>query len=75
MSHDARILIVDDEPNVRLVFRTALETSGYSITTAADGEQALKWLANETVDLVLLDLQMPGLSGMDVLEGIAQSGP
>ena len=37
MSHNARILIVDDEPNVRLVFRTALEASDYSITTAADG--------------------------------------
>jgi DNA-binding response OmpR family regulator len=70
MSRDARILIVDDEPNVRLVFRTALESSGYSIITAADGEQALQRLGNETVDLVLLDLQMPGMSGMDVLEGI-----
>ncbi len=73
MNRNARILIVDDEPNVRLVFRTALESSGYSITTAADGEQALKWLVNETVDLVLLDLQMPGLSGMDVLESMRKA--
>jgi DNA-binding response OmpR family regulator len=73
MSHNAHILIVDDEPNVRLVFRTALESSGYSITTAAEGEQALKWLADETVDLVLLDLHMPGLSGMDVLEAMRKA--
>ena len=42
--------------------------------TAADGEQALEWLEKEAVDLVLLDLQMPELSGMDVLEGIRQAG-
>jgi DNA-binding response OmpR family regulator len=73
MNTNLRILIVDDEPNVRLVFRTALESSGYSITTAADGEQALNWLMAETVDLVLLDLQMPGLSGMDVLEAMRKA--
>ena len=75
MSHDARILIVDDEPNVRLVFRTALESSGYSITTAADGEQALERLANETVDLVLLDLQMPGHERDGRARRHPQSGP
>jgi DNA-binding response OmpR family regulator len=70
MSHDARILIVDDEPNVRLVFRTALEASRYSVTEAEDGARALMWLETAPFDVVLLDLQMPGLSGMDVLEGI-----
>jgi DNA-binding response OmpR family regulator len=74
MIHDRHILIVDDEPNVRLVFRTALEASGYSVTTAADGEQALLWLKDSPVDVVLLDLQMPGLSGMDVLERLREEG-
>ncbi len=74
MRRDTRILIVDDEPNVRLVFRTALEASGYSITTAADGDEALEWLEKESVDLVLLDLQMPILSGMEVLEGMRNAG-
>jgi DNA-binding NtrC family response regulator len=62
-----RILIVEDEPNVRLVFRMALESSDYRITVAADGEAALAWLAQEHFDVVLLDLQMPGTGGMDVL--------
>jgi DNA-binding response OmpR family regulator len=74
MSDKARILIVDDEPNVRLVFRTALEASGYSITTAGDGDEALEWLEKESVELVLLDLQMPILSGMDVLERLRKEG-
>jgi DNA-binding response OmpR family regulator len=74
MSHPARILIVDDEPNVRLVFRTSLERSGYSLTEAEDGERALMWLENASFDLVLLDLQMPGPSGMEVLEGLREAG-
>ena len=61
----ARILIVDDEPNVRLVFRTALESAGYRVAAAEDGEAALAWLEADRVDLVLLDLQMPGMGGME----------
>jgi DNA-binding response OmpR family regulator len=62
-----RILLVEDEPNVRLVFRTALESNSYSIATAADGETALRWLEGELFDLVLLDLNLPGISGMELL--------
>jgi DNA-binding response OmpR family regulator len=67
MSDSKRILIVDDEPNVRLVFRTTLESPGVAIATAEDGETALRWLDVSTADLVLLDLHMPGLDGMEVL--------
>jgi DNA-binding response OmpR family regulator len=74
MSRTAHILIVDDEPNVRLVFRTALESSGYRTSSAEDGEKALLWLENAPIDLVLLDLQMPGMSGMGVLEAIREAG-
>jgi DNA-binding response OmpR family regulator len=62
------ILIVDDEPNVRLVFRTALESTGAELAAAEDGEAALAWLKDNRVDLILLDLQMPRMGGMDVLE-------
>jgi DNA-binding NtrC family response regulator len=62
-----RILIAEDEPNVRLVFRMALESADYRITAAPDGEAALAWLAQEHFDVVLLDLQMPGTGGMEVL--------
>ena len=75
MSHPTpRILIVDDEPNVRLVFRTALEQPGRVVETVADGEAALLALAAEPADLVLLDLQMPILGGMDVLRRLRDAG-
>jgi DNA-binding response OmpR family regulator len=74
MNRDAHILIVDDEPNVRLVFRTALESAGYSVTTAEDGEKALTWLEDAPFDLVLLDLLMPGVGGMEALERLREAG-
>jgi DNA-binding NtrC family response regulator len=74
MSGASKVLIVDDEPNVRLVFRTALESDEYRITTAADGETALAWLGQERFDVVLLDLQMPGVDGMSVLARLREWG-
>ena len=68
------ILIVDDEPNVRLVFRTALESTGAELAAAEDGEAALAWLKVNKVDLVLLDLQMPRVGGMGVLEQLRAEG-
>lgn len=67
MSGSRRVLIVEDEPNVRLVFRTALESEGCRVSTASDGEAALARLGEERFDLVLLDLQLPGMGGMEVL--------
>jgi DNA-binding response OmpR family regulator len=74
MSAAKNILIVDDEPNVRLVFRTALAVPEYMVATAEDGETALRFLANSPVDLVLLDLLMPGMSGMEVLQQLRDKG-
>lgn len=74
MADSRHILIVDDEPNVRLVFRTALEAPEWRVSTASDGEAALMWLENAAFDLVLLDLQMPGLGGMDVLRRLREEG-
>jgi DNA-binding response OmpR family regulator len=70
------ILIVDDEPNVRLMLSTALESVGYQVIAAEDGERALARLAGTapTVDLVLLDLQMPRLGGMEVLARLRKMG-
>lgn len=70
----SRILIVDDEPNVRLVFRTALEACGYVVAEADDGSAALERLAAAPADLVLLDLQMPRVGGMEVLKRLRESG-
>ena len=69
-----RILIVDDEPNVRLVFRTALESAGYSVSEVEDGETALDRLEESSADLVLLDLKMPGIGGMETLRRLRDAG-
>jgi DNA-binding response OmpR family regulator len=74
MGSSYRILIVEDEPNVRLVFRTALESNEYLLATAADGEMALRYLNHDPADLVLLDLQMPGMGGMEVLRRLREAG-
>lgn len=69
-----RVLIVDDEPNVRFVFRTALESSGFTVDEAVDGLEAMDRLRGSATDVVLLDLQMPGMGGMDVLGRIRDEG-
>ncbi len=68
------ILIVEDEPNVRLVFRAALTSEEYTVSTAEDGETALRRLARGKADLILLDLQMPGLGGMEMLRLLRERG-
>ena len=74
MGTTAQILIVEDEPNVRLVFRTALESNNYTLSTAEDGETALRWLGKSPADLVLLDLQMPNMGGMELLLRLRAEG-
>ena len=74
MSAARRIMIVEDEPNVRLVFRAALESETHTLTTAEDGETALRWLNQEDYDLVLLDIRMPGMGGMEVLRRLRAAG-
>lgn len=65
-----RILIVDDEPPIRRFLRTALTAQGYRIDEAADGEAALEFLAHNTVDLVVLDLGLPGIDGLEVVKRV-----
>ncbi|MDR3620458.1 MAG: response regulator [Paludisphaera borealis] len=74
MSDSHHILIVEDEPNVRLVFCTALLSNDYTLSTAADGESALRWLKQEPADVVLLDLHMPGMGGMGFLRRLREAG-
>jgi DNA-binding response OmpR family regulator len=69
-----RVLIVDDEPNVRFVFRTALESVGFTVDEAAEGLEALEWLKTSAADVVLLDLQMPGVGGMEMLRRLRDAG-
>ena len=63
--NDARILVVDDEPQIRRVMRTTLVSRGYVVSDARSGEEALEKLRAERFDLVLLDMNMPGMGGME----------
>ena len=70
-----KILVVDDEPEIRDLLRLYLEKDGYDVVEAADGAQALsalqeESLQNEGIDLVILDIMMPGIDGYRVLQNI-----
>lgn len=62
-----RILVIDDEESIRELLRDFLESKGLEVVTATDGESGIKLLKEDKFDLFLLDLMMPGISGMDVL--------
>lgn len=61
-----RILVVDDEEDILELVRFHLAREGYQLTLAATGEEALKKAKRETFDLVVLDLMLPGLDGLEV---------
>lgn len=69
----ARILIVDDEPQIRRVMRSALTGEGYMVHDARTGEAALEELRKERYDLVLLDVNMPGMDGLETCKTIRAS--
>ena len=71
----ARVLVVDDEPLVRDVVCRMLQDVGYDARSAADGATALAMLAADPVDAVVLDLSMPGMSGLEVLAAIHAERP
>ena len=62
-----RILIADDEPNLRLLYQSELESDGYEVVTAQDGKEAVAKVEAEEFDLVVLDIRMPGLDGVEAL--------
>ncbi|MHB8092304.1 MAG: sigma-54-dependent transcriptional regulator [Syntrophales bacterium] len=72
---DKPILIVDDEKNIRLTLSQVLETLGAEIDTAANGEEALTKLKGREFGLVLLDIRMPGMDGMEILRRVREIRP
>lgn len=70
-----RILVVDDDENLRWVLQTQLEDMGYAVTTAAGGQEALAAIERDPPALVLTDLKMPGLSGLELLEKVRSDCP
>jgi two-component system nitrogen regulation response regulator NtrX len=68
------ILIVDDEESIRFSLKGGLEDEGYNTLLADSGEQALQIVENHDVDLILLDIWMPGKDGLQVLEELKNNG-
>ncbi len=65
-----KILVVDDEEDVRETLGTVLENLNYQALLAADGEEALSVVKNQRVDVVLSDLYMPGMNGIELLKRV-----
>ena len=61
-----KILVVDDEPSIRHLLRVALIKSNFEVTEAADGEEALKTAISKSPELIIMDVQLPKMNGMEV---------
>jgi len=75
MNRKKHILIVDDEPSMRMALSESLESCGYMVETAVDGIEALQKFSRHGWDLVITDIRMPKMSGLDVLKEIRRSSP
>ena len=67
-----KILLVDDEESIHLLYREELEEEGYEVHSALSGEEALEKLNIVSPDLVILDINMPGMNGIDVLRRLKE---
>ncbi|MBS0165644.1 MAG: sigma-54-dependent Fis family transcriptional regulator [Nitrospira sp.] len=72
---NTKLLIVDDDPDIIMMLEDRLQASGYETVTALEGQQALDLIVQESPQLILLDLTLPKLSGLDVLKRLAQMKP
>jgi len=70
-----KILLVDDEDSIHLLYREELEEEGYEVHSALTGEEALTQLKVIIPDLIILDINMPGINGIDVLRQIKEMNP
>src|SRR4051812_38479649 len=69
-----KILVVEDEPNVAEALRQGLSTENYSVTVAPTGEDGFFHANSEDFDLVLLDIMLPGRSGLEILSALRKKG-
>lgn len=72
---DKKILLAEDDQFLREMYSDVLKGEGYTVETAVDGEEALQKVANGGWDLVLLDIIMPKLSGLEVMQKVTQNPP
>ena len=70
-----KILLVDDEEGIRFLYSEEFRELGYAVVMAANGEEALDRFRSEKPDLVVLDIQMPGMNGIEVLRQMKQERP
>lgn len=70
-----RILLVDDEEGIQLLYREEFEEEGFEVISAYNGDEALEKFSNESLDLVILDINMPGMSGIEVLRRMKEINP
>jgi DNA-binding NtrC family response regulator len=75
MAEKSRILVVDDEDALRMVLSSELSSSGYDVTTASDGDEAITVIQNKKFDLILLDIKMPKVDGFEVLKFAKKNFP
>ncbi len=75
MTQAGRILIVDDETNIRLTLSALLRRAGFDVTSAERGQDAVALLEQQTFDVALIDLKMPGMDGMQVLDAAKSRQP
>src|SRR6476646_1421117 len=72
MAERSRILVVDDETQIARVLKTALNSQGYEVKTAGDGESALNLATDWIPDLVVTDLSMPGMTGIELCRSVRE---
>ena len=70
-----RILLVDDEDGIQLLYREEFEEEGYEVVSAYNGEEALEKFSQEPPDVVILDINMPGMNGIEVLRRMKELSP
>ncbi|MBW1917402.1 MAG: response regulator [Deltaproteobacteria bacterium] len=70
-----KILVADDEMSIRLLYSEELKDEGYEVYTAADGREAMDIVEKVPLDLVILDIKMPEMSGIEVLRQIKEKNP
>ena len=67
-----KILVVDDEDNIRLLYKEELQDEGYEVSLAANAEEALEAIEANKPDLITLDIKMPGMNGMEFLQKLKE---
>ena len=70
-----RLLVVDDDPTILTLIGTIAQAEGFDVATTVTGEAAMKQLREQPSDLVLVDLRMPGITGLDVLRALREASP